>query len=57
MGTYGVFLVALVLQLNLRLAFLAKQFEGETLQVRLHLRISELATDKTFGIENGASLT
>lgn len=57
MGTYGVFPVALVLHLNIRLAVLAKHLEGETLQVGLHFRISELATDKTFGIENGASLT
>jgi hypothetical protein len=57
MGTYGGFLVALVLHFNIRLAILAKQLEGETLQVGLHLRISKLATNKMFGIENGALLT
>ena len=57
MRTCRVFLVALVLHLNIRLAVLAKQLEGETLQVGLHLRISELATDKMFGIKNGALLT
>ena len=57
METYEIFLLASVLHLDIRLAVLAKDLEREMLQVGLHLSISELATDKTFGIENPGKIS
>ena len=57
METYEIFLLASVLHLDIRLAVLAKDLEREMLQIGLHLSISELATDKTFGIENAGRMS
>ena len=57
MVTYGVILLAAVLHLNIRLAVLAKDLEGDMVQVGLCLKISKLVTDKTFGIENAGKMS
>ena len=57
METYEIFLLASVLHLKIRLSVLAKDLEGEMVQVGLRLKINKLVTDKTFDIENAGKMS
>ena len=53
MYTYELLVLATVLHPDVGLAGLVEDGEGEVLDVGLHLRIRELATNETLGVEDG----
>jgi hypothetical protein len=52
MVTYKLLLLASILNPDVRLTILIEDGEGEVLDVSLHFRVGELATDETLCIEN-----
>ena len=50
--TYEFFLIATVFNTDIGFAILAEHLEREVLDIKLNLGIVELATNKTFCIEN-----
>ena len=52
MTTYKFFLLATILDLDIRLSVFAHNFEGEVLNIGLHFGVSEFSTDETLRIEN-----
>ena len=53
MYTHELLVLATVLHPDVGLAGLVEDGEGEVLDVGLHLRIRELATNETLGVEDG----
>ena len=53
MYTHELLVLATVLHPDVGLAGLVEDGEGEVLDVGLHLRIRELATHETLGVEDG----
>ena len=51
-GTYEFLLLPSVLDSNIRFPVLAVDLEGEVLNIRLYLSISEFTANETLGIEN-----
>ena len=50
--TYDLLGLATVLNLNVGLAILAEDLEGEVLEIGLHLGVVELATNETLSVED-----
>lgn len=51
---YEFFVLATILDPHIRLASFVDDFEGEVLNVGLHLGVGKFATNETFGVEDTA---